>query len=704
VARGKNRDAATRRRGDAGQARAAGGLNVEPETLRAGAEEVRAAVERRRAERADSALAEDIVAEHEHAQLEKTWGDPPGLRGWLTTVNHKRVGRRFVATAFGFFVLAGILAVLMRIQLARPENNFLGPDLYNQIFTMHGTVMMFLFAVPIMEAMAVFLVPLMVGTRSIAFPRLNAYGYWMFLFGGIMIFVAFLLNIGPDTGWFSYVPLAGPEYSPGKRVDFWAQLITFTEISALVVATELITTIFKLRAPGMSLNRIPIYVWSVLVMAFMVFFAMPTVALGSLCLILDRLVGTHFFNPAEGGDPILWQHLFWFFGHPEVYIIFIPATGFVSAIIPTFVRRPIFGYTALVLSLISTGFIGFGLWVHHMFAAGLPRMGESFFTAATMMIVIPSGVQIFCWIATIWSGRPVWKTPLLFVVGFFFMFVLGGMTGVMQASVPVDLQVHDTYFVVAHFHYVLIGGSVFPLFGALYYWLPKFTGRMLSERLGRWNFWLMFAGFNLAFFPMHLLGLKGMPRRVYTYLPNLGWENMNLAASAGGVLLTVGILLFIINFFRSQRRGEPAGDNPWNASTLEWATSSPPPAYNFLRIPTVAGRDTLWTQPPDQPVVTGLRSDVRQVLITKMLDAEPDNVDEFPRPTVWPLLAALATTATFVGSIFTPWAVVWGALPLSFALIGWFWPDKRQADERPPEEVKEKIGEEAAMRFRGQEA
>ncbi|HYE15508.1 MAG TPA: cytochrome c oxidase subunit I [Pyrinomonadaceae bacterium] len=665
---------------------------------RADAEGVRRAAARAVESRADKALADEVVEEHEREALEKTWGDAPGLWGWLTTVNHKRVGARSVVTAFVFFVLAGVLAVMMRIQLARPENTFLGPDLYSQVFTMHGTVMMFLFAVPIMEAMAVYLVPLMVGTRNVAFPRLNAYGYWMFLFGGIMIFVAFFLNVGPDVGWFAYPPLSGPEFSPGKRADFWAQLITFTEVAALVVATELITTIFKMRAPGMSLNRIPVYVWAILVMSFMIFFAMPTVALGSACLIMDRLVGTHFFNPAEGGDPILWQHLFWFFGHPEVYIIFIPATGFVSAIIPTFVRRPVFGYTALVLSLVSTGFIGFGLWVHHMFAAGLPRMGESFFTAATMMIVIPSGVQIFCWIATIWAGRPIFKTPLLFVLGFFFTFVLGGMTGVMQASVPLDLQVHDTYFVVAHFHYVLIGGSVFPLFGAFYYWLPKFTGRMMSERLGKLNFWLMFVGFNLTFFPMHLLGLRGMPRRVYTYQPNLGWADMNLLASAGGVLLTLGVVVFIVNFFRSRRSGEPAGDNPWGASTLEWATSSPPPSYNFVHLPTVGGRDALWEQPEDQPVVVGLRSDVREILVTKMLDAEPDHRETLPNPTIWPLLAALATTGLFIASIFTPWAVPVGLVPVAVALIGWFWPKRKRKDDEPPDEVKERLGEETARR------
>src|SRR5215213_8612554 len=529
------------------------------------------------------------VAEHaspdpiydDRATLEEAWRPPSGFMGVLTTANHKFVARRLVVTTMVFFLLGGVLALLMRWQLRRPENTFIGPDLYNQIFTMHGTTMMFLFAVPVMEAMAVYLVPLMVGTRNIAFPRLNAYGYWVYLFGGIMVYVAFALNVGPDAGWFSYVPLSGPEFSPGKRVDFWAQLITFTEVSALVVATELITTIFKLRAPGMSLNRIPLYVWSVLVMAFMIFFAMPTVALTSTSLILDRLVGTHFFNQAEGGDPILWQHLFWFFGHPEVYIIFIPATGFVSAIIPTFVRRPVFGYTALVLSLVSTGFIGFGLWVHHMFAAGLPAMGESFFTAATMMIVIPSGIQIFCWIATIWGGRPIFKTPMLFVMGFFFTFVLGGMTGVMQASVPLDLQVHDTYFVVAHFHYVLIGGSVFPLFGAFYYWMPKFTGRMLSEPLGKLNFWLMFIGFNLTFFPMHILGLHGMTRRIYTYLPETGWGRLNFLATAGAFLFGFSLLLMLINFVYHCFRGRPAGDNPWNAPTLEWATSSPAPSYNF---------------------------------------------------------------------------------------------------------------------------
>ena len=482
----------------------------------------------------------------ERMRLERTWAVPGGIFGWLSAADHKTIGKRFIATAFASsFLLGGILAVLMRVQLAWPENTFVDPDLYNQLFSLHGTTMMFLFAVPIMEAMAIYIVPLMIGTREIAFPRLAAFNYWVLLFGGAMIYIAFFLNIGPDAGWFSYVPLAGPEYAPGKRIDFWAQMVTFTELSALGIAVQLIVTIFKQRAPGMSLNRMPLLVWAILVTSFMTIFAMPAVMLSSTFLIMDRLIGTHFYNPAEGGDALLWQHLFWFFGHPEVYIIFLPGLGFVSSIVATFARRPVFGYTAIVLSLIATGFLAFGLWVHHMFTTGLPQLGASFFTAASMLIAIPSGIQIFCWIATLWDGRPQFRTPLLFVLGFFFIFVLGGLTGVMLASVPLDAQVHDTFFVVAHLHYVLIGGAVFPLFGAFYYWFPKATGRLLDERAGRWNFWLFFIGFNLAFFPMHQLGLIGMPRRVYTYPDGLGWNELNLLASIGAGLIAASVAPFV---------------------------------------------------------------------------------------------------------------------------------------------------------------
>jgi cytochrome c oxidase subunit 1 len=609
-------------------------------------------------------------------QLERTWSDGRGLYAWMAATNHKTIGVRYVVTAMCFFVIAGFLATLMRFQLLRPESHLFGPDLYDQIFTMHGTTMMFLFAVPVMEAMGVYVVPLMVGARSICFPRLNAFSYWIYLFGGIFIYVAFILNIGPDNGWFNYPPLSGPQFGAGKRSDVWAQMITFTEVSAMAVAVELIVTVFKLRTPGMSLSRIPVFVWAMVVTAFMVIFAMPAIMVASTALILDRLVATQFFNAAEGGDALLFQHLFWFFGHPEVYIIFVPATGMVGTIVATFSRRPLFGYIAIVLSMVSIGFIGFGLWVHHMFATGIPQLGESFFTAASIMIALPSGIQVFCWIATMWNGKVVLKSPMLFVLGFFVIFVIGGLTGVMLASVPLDLQVHDTYFVVAHFHYVLIGGAVFPLFGALHYWYPKFTGRMLSEALAAATFWLFFIGFNLTFFPMHLLGLKGMPRRVYTYPAEVGWGTMNMLAGIGAVLMVASVLCLAINAYRSLRSGETAGDNPWGAPTLEWATTSPPPACNFFKPPTVASRDPLWQDPPDQPVVTGLRSDARDVLVTSVLDAEPDHRTLFPEPSIWPLLTALATTALFVGSIFTPWAVVVGAVPVFVTMTGWFWPKK----------------------------
>jgi heme/copper-type cytochrome/quinol oxidase subunit 1 len=392
-------------------------------------------------------------------QLERVWRTPSGLVGALMSVDHKVVGRRYILTAFAFLLLGGILAVLMRIQLAGPEKTFLSADKYNQVFTMHGSTMMFLFAVPVMEAFAVYLVPLMVGTRNIAFPRLNAFSYWMFLFGGCFLWTSFLFNVGPDVGWFSYVPLSSLQFTPTKRADVWAQMITFTEVAALAVAVEIVVTVFKLRAPGMTLDRIPLFVWAMLVTAFLVMFAMPSIMVASTSLILDRLVNTRFYDSSSGGHPLLWQHLFWFFGHPEVYIIFIPGTGMVSAILATFARRPVIGYPVVILSLIATGFLSFGLWVHHMFVTGLPQLGAALFTASSMLIAVPSGLQIFCWLATLWDGRPVYRTPLLFVIGFIVIFVLGGLSGVMVASVPIDTQVHDTYFVVAHFHYVLIGGA-----------------------------------------------------------------------------------------------------------------------------------------------------------------------------------------------------------------------------------------------------
>jgi cytochrome c oxidase subunit 1 len=611
------------------------------------------------------------------AQLARTWADKPGLMGWLTTTDHKRVGRRYLVTSIVFFALAGALALVMRTQLALPDNHLLGPDRYNQVFSMHGSVMMFLFAVPVMTAMGVYLVPLMVGARAISFPRLNAFGYWIYLFGGITIFVAFALDAGPEAGWTGYVPLSSSDFSAGHRTDIWSQMINFTEVAALCVAAEVVTQFMVTRAPGMRLDRIPLFVWAQVVTAFMMMFAMPSVMLASQALQSDRQFGTHFFNPGEGGDPLLWQHMFWFFGHPEVYIIFIPALGMISSIVETFARRPIFGHTAMVLAMVAIGFLSFGLWVHHMFATGLPPLGNSFYTIASMLIAIPSGVQIFCWIATLWLGRPRFATPLLFVLGFFALFVIGGLSGVMLASVPLDTQVHDSYFVVAHFHYVLIGGAVFPLLGGFYYWFPKFTGRLLSERAGKVNFWLLFVGVNLTFFPMHWLGLAGMPRRVYTWPAGLGWEWANLAATLGSYLVAIGVLLFVGNVAWSLWRGKAAGDNPWDAPGLEWATSSPPPPWNFTEVPEVEDLTPLW-RPDRLRWLRGLRSDKREMLLTSIADARPSARWGCPDPSIWPFWSALALTLQFIWTIFNPWGWVWASIPIAVALTIWFWPKKSE--------------------------
>jgi cytochrome c oxidase subunit I+III len=611
-------------------------------------------------------------------RLTATWRSPTGFPGWFLPVNQTVIGRRFVITSLAFFILAGILALAMRLQLMTPENSLVSPELYNQLFTLHGTTMMFFFAVPAMEGLAIYLVPLMLGTRDMAFPRLNAMGYYVYLIAGIVLFASLFAGVAPDAGWFSYVPLAAKEFSPDLGADVWTTMITFIEVSALVAAVELIVTILKQRPPGMGLHRMPLFVWSVLVMSFMIVFAMPPVIVASVLLALDRALGTVVFAPEFGGAPLLWQHLFWFFGHPEVYIILVPALGMVSSIITAFTRRPIFGYTAIVLSMVAIGFISFGLWVHHMFATGLPQLGLSFFTAASAMIAIPSGVQVFCWIVSLWRGNIRFAVPMLWVLAFFAVFVLGGLTGVMVASVPFDTVVHDSYFIVAHLHYVLIGGAVFPLFGALYYWYPKLTGRLMSERIGRASCALAFVGFNATFFPMHQLGFEGMPRRVYTYGTELGWGDLNLLATAGAFVLGFGFLLTFWNAWRSRTRGAVAGDNPWDADTLEWATASPPPAYNFRHVPVVGGRYPLWDwrerAAGEMPVATGLRDDRREILVTSVLDAQPQTIVVLPGPTPWPFYAALAIALGFAGFMHHPLWFVAGFFLTFLMLVGWLWP------------------------------
>ncbi len=624
---------------------------------------------------------DDEDVRREAAVLDATWRDGPGLWGWLTAVDSKTIAMRVIITAFFMFIAGGIEAALMRMQLSRPENHLIGPDRYNQLFTTHGTTMMFLFAVPIMQAIGVYFLPLMIGARSIAFPRLNAFGYWNYLVAVVFLYVSLFVNTGPDTGWFAYVPLSGPAYSPGHRVDVWAQVVTFTEISALCGAVNIIVTVFKMRAPGMSLNRIPLFVWAQLVVSFMIVFAMPAVATGStLMLATDRAVNMHWFNVAEGGDALLWQHIFWFFGHPEVYIIFLPALGMVTPIIETFCRRQVFGYTALVMANITTAFFSFGLWVHHMFATPIPELGQSLFTAASMVIAVPTGIQIFCWIATIWAGRPRLTVPMLFMLGFFFTFINGGITGVMLASVAFDKQAHDTFFVVAHLHYVLIGGGVMPLFGAIYYWFPKVTGRLLKESLGKVHFWLFVIGTNVAFFPMHILGLEGMPRRIYTYLAPTGWGPLNLLATMGAVTIALSVLIFLINAVTSWSGGEVAGPNPWQSSGLEWATASPPPSYNFVHTPVVQSRHPLWETTVELPVMRGLRSDRREVLLTTAFDARPDSKHAGPKGSIWPLYTALCMGIVFIGSIFSPYFVLGGLAISLVGLFGWGWQSTEPAE------------------------
>ena len=619
--------------------------------------------------------------ERELAALERAWRPP---RGWrlLSAVNNTHIGLFYIGTSLLFFLLAGVLGLMMRAQLALPDGALLGPRLYNQVFTMHGTVMMFLFAVPVVEAIAIYILPGMLGARDLPFPRLSAYAFWAYAFGGLAFFCTIFFNASPDGGWFMYPPLTSTGQSPGIGADFWLLGIGFIEISAIAGAIELIVGILFTRAPGMSLFLMPVFAWAMLVVAFMIVFAFPAVIAGTTLLELERAFDWPFFIAARGGDALLWQHLFWFFGHPEVYIIFLPAAGLVSMMVPTLAGTPLVGYRAVVLALIAVGVISFGLWAHHMFTAGLGAWQVLLVSAASLIVAVPTAVQVFAWIATLWRGRLRCTGAGLFVLGFLFSFVLGGLTGVMVAILPFDWQVHDTYFIVAHLHYVLIGGVVFPVFAALYHWAPLVNGHTLSERGSRWVFGLMFGGFNLAFFPMHLAGLNGMPRRVYTYDANLGLGTWNLLSSIGAFVFALGVLLFLVDATRTWWRAARRHDNPWQAGTLEWL-----PTGNFgaRSIPQVDSREPLWHRPTLAAEVeagrhwlAGSVTGQRETLLTSPLHARPQQLLVLPGDGWLPLVAGLGTAGFFL--LLTVKCFV---LAASFGLAGlaalltWLWHSDR---------------------------
>ena len=553
------------------------------------------------------------------------------IGSWVTTTDHKKIGIMYIYTAFFFFLFGGVLALLIRTQLATANSGFLTPEQYDQVFTMHATIMIFLFMMPIWTGFGNYLVPLMIGARDMAFPRINALGYWLFLVGGIVMSLSFVVGSAPNAGWFSYAPLteatptcltqavttaqqaaqqaaqaaaAGGQgcFSPGQNPDFWIVGLNILGIASLTGAINFVVTILRMRAPGMTINRMPLFTWMTMVTSFLLIFALPSLTVASFLLLFDRHLGTHFYQASLGGDPLLWQHLFWSFGHPEVYILILPAFGMVSEILPVFSGKPIFGYTFVAWSGVAIGFLSFTVWAHHMFAVGLPPLAQAFFASSTTLIAIPTAVKIFNWVATVYGGKVRFKAPMLFALGFVSMFLIGGLNGAALAVVPFDYQVTDTYFVVSHIHYVLFGGSVMALMGGIFYWFPKMFGRILNERLGQLQFWLFMIGLNAAFFPMHILGLLGMPRRQYTYPAGFGWEGLNLLSTIGAFTIGVGVIVFLVNFFWTMAKKRTATNDPWDAFTLEWATTSPPPVENFVTIPVVRGRRPYYDMKhPDSP-------------------------------------------------------------------------------------------------------
>ncbi|WP_170005703.1 cbb3-type cytochrome c oxidase subunit I [Pseudopontixanthobacter vadosimaris] len=615
-------------------------------------------------------------------ELKEIWKAPKGWRR-LTAVNNNYVGFWYVVTAFGFFLAAGILALGMRVQLAAPMQDYLGAETYNQFFTMHGTVMMFLFAVPMVEAIGVMLLPQMLAARDLPFPRLSAYAFWAYAVGGTLFFLSLFVGLAPDGGWFMYPPLTSIAFSPGINTDFWLLGIGFIEISAIAGAIEIIVGVLRTRAPGMTLDRMPMFAWAMLVFAVMIVVAFPSVILCTLLLEIERAFNWPFFDATRGGDPLLWQHLFWFFGHPEVYIIFIPAAGLMSMMVAAVARTPLVGYRLNVLALVATGFISFGVWAHHMFTTDMPRVSAGYFSAASMAVSLPAGIQVFCWIATLASGRIRWTTPALFVVGSVVIFTMGGLTGVMVGMVPFDWQAHDTYFIVAHLHYVLMGGMVFPMFAAFYHWHGMTSSRALSDRLGKWVFGLMFAGLHITFLPMHLTGLMGMPRRVYTYLPGRDLDLLNMVSTVGAFVLAGGVLLFLFDCARNFRftATDDAG-NLYDGGTLEWL---PTGLYSTRSIPLVRSRQPLWDRPEicreveeGRYFLPNSATGQRETLITSTVMAEPQYVQLMPGPSPWPMSAAIFTAGFFLSLTVQAYAfAIFCGIVAVLSTLRWLWETDR---------------------------
>jgi cytochrome c oxidase subunit 1/cytochrome c oxidase subunit I+III len=612
-------------------------------------------------------------------RLERMWVERPGVLGWLTTTDHKRIGLLYFWATLVFFGAGGIEALTMRTQLIEPNAHLVGPTLFNELFSVHGMTMIFWFIIPMTTgAFGNYLVPLMVGARDLAFPRLNALSFWIFLASGIFLYVGLSTGNGPNAGWFDYVPLASKVFDPGRNIEIYTLSLILNGISSTLTSANLIVTIFKLRAPGMSFNRIPLFCFAFLAASLGLLFALPSLTADLVFLYLDRNVGTHFFDPSHGGSTLLWQHLFWFFGHPEVYILIVPAFGIATEIIPAFTQRKMIAFPLVAIAELLVVFIGFGVWAHHMFATGIPSTTLIFFAGATAMVVIPSTIQVFAWSTSMIAGRPRFKTPLLFIAGFIFMFVVGGLTGIMFLAIPFDQQTTDTYFVIAHFHYIIFGAAVFPIFGGMYYWFPKVTGKLYFERPGQISFWILMVGTNLLFFPMHIVGLLGMPRRVYTYPANMGWGSYNLAETIGGYITGIGILVLFANLVVSYFRGAPSGQDPWHGPTLEWSIPSPPPEYNFATIPVVSSPYPNWDH--EDRELDGKRLAAGEAVhdqgheqpISTLIDGWRVGMAEMPHSSPWPILTAFVLSMMATVLVVEKFVVAgFLAIAVLLTLLGW---------------------------------